>query len=598
MFRSFAARPKRRLATSISLAALIAGAVVLSAPAAGAQEAIATSSAGQANGPAAVPPPSDSLAVNIVRRMVAKGLLTQSDADELIAGAQADTARARSLASAAPAGPPAEPGDVRAVFVPENVREDIKAELRKEVVQQAKAENWAAPNTFPDWVSRVTLFGDLRVRDEQRNFDEGNYFAFVNVGAINAGAPYNTGSNNTTLPPILNSRQDRNLARLRARLGLRAKVNDELTAVMRLATGSDSSPVSTNQTLGGFFAKKGVYLDQAYLDYRASWAPGLEAFAGRMPNPFVRTDLMWDDDINLDGLAASYLHGDGALKFRVAVGAFPLDYIPDDFPTNATADEKVGDHAKWLWAAQAGAEFAPADSLALSLHAAYYDFTDVQGDLSPSCSNLAAYCLTDFTRPGFLQKGNTVFALRNFNFPDPGNVSQPQYYGLASKFQILDLVAKADYRLNDRVHVTLTADYARNLGYDRAGIQALPIANNNETCSVAVPAGGACPVGANVFKSGDTAWHAQLAVGAPTISERGDWNLMFGYRRIEPDALLDAFTDSDFHLGGTNAKGFVVGANFGIARNTTLGARWLSADEVVGPTFAADVFQLDLSAKY
>ncbi len=62
--------------------------------------------------------------------------------------------------------------------------------------------------------------------------------------------------------------------------------------------------------------------------------------------------------------------------------------------------------------------------------------------------------------------------------------------------------------------------------------------------------------------------------------------------------MLDAFTDSDFHLGGTNAKGFMIGGQYAIYKNTWLAARWMSADEITGLPLAIDVFQLDLNAKF
>ncbi len=36
----------------------------------------------------------------------------------------------------------------------------------------------------------------------------------------------------------------------------------------------------------------------------------------------------------------------------------------------------------------------------------------------------------------------------------------------------------------------------------------------------------------------------------------------------QPDALPDGFNDSSFHLSGTNAKGYFIGANYGLDENT------------------------------
>ena len=57
---------------------------------------------------------------------------------------------------------------------------------------------------------------------------------------------------------MLNTREDRrNQLRVRARLGVRAELSSPgPPASARLATGSDDSPVSTSQTLGGGMSRR------------------------------------------------------------------------------------------------------------------------------------------------------------------------------------------------------------------------------------------------------------------------------------------------------------------------------------------------------
>jgi len=76
--------------------------------------------------------------------------------------------------------------------------------------------------------------------------------------------------------------------------------------------------------------------------------------------------------------------------------------------------------------------------------------------------------------------------------------------------------------------------------------------------------------------------------------------------------VLDSFTDSDFHAGGTDAEGWLLGGYYGLSSNLWLRVRWLSADEIDGApagfvqdgepvTFeplAIDVLQVDLNAKF
>jgi len=559
----------------------------------------------QAQGPA-----SASTMETLVQSLMKKGVISQKDGQTMLAQLHADAARPMPAAPApTPAATPAPlpEGTVRVPYVSPAVREQIKQEVKDEVVAQAKRERWASPNSFPTWAGNITLFGDLRVRNESHFFDKNNALDFVNVGAINNGSPYNVGSNNNVLPPFINSSKDRNFSNFRARFGFTDQVDDDFSMTVRLASGGDNQPVTTNQTMGNYYNKDGIWLDEAYLSYTPHLGfADASITAGRMPNPFTKTDLVWDSDVNVDGVAVSlnrtFLRdADGhGLNIRVTGAALPLSYVADDFPTTALSDQKAGlGSNKFLFAGQVGADWIR-NRYDLSFNAAYYDYQNVQGTLSPSCSNEAAYCLTDETRPGYLQKGNTLFALRNLSFPDPSDNSEPQFFALASKFQVLDLVARADMTLHDDIHVSLHGDFASNLAYSPGAIQALPIINNNETCSITVPTGQTCAGvgGTNIFNDGNQAWLLRLDVGHPVISKRWDWNVFMYYEYIDPDAVLDAFNDQDFHLGGTNAKGWVVGGSLGLFHNTALNLKWFSTNAVSGPPFAEDTLQLDLTTHF
>ena len=62
--------------------------------------------------------------------------------------------------------------------------------------------------------------------------------------------------------------------------------------------------------------------------------------------------------------------------------------------------------------------------------------------------------------------------------------------------------------------------------------------------------------------------------------------------------MLDAFTESDFHLGGTDTQGYRITGSYGLVNNVWLRARWISATEIDGPPLAIDTLQLDLNAKF
>ena len=146
-------------------------------------------------------------------------------------------------------------------------------------------------------ITELELYGDARVRYEVR-------------------------SGETAAPDPINPAGDtyqRNRARYRLRLGLRGTLLDDWFFGVRLETSTN--PRSTNVTVGddtsagpGPFAKNSdsVNVGQAYFGYQG--IKGLKLTAGKMANPFVTSSMVWDGDINPEGLAEQY-------KYTIKLGA-------------------------------------------------------------------------------------------------------------------------------------------------------------------------------------------------------------------------------------------------------------------------------------
>ena len=100
------------------------------------------------------------------------------------------------------------------------------------------------------------------------------------------------------------------------------------------------------------------------------------------------------------------------------------------------------------------------------------------------------------------------------------------------------------------------------------------------------------------FAGGDTGWLVSLNFGSPVLQKRWDWNVNFGYRYVESDAVIDGFCDSDFGGGGTNLKGYTLGAGLGLSPRVWIAVRWMSADSIAGPTYKNDIIQFDINAKF
>ncbi|MGH6612752.1 putative porin [Sphingomonas sp.] len=518
--------------------------------------------------------------------MVTKGLVTRAEADAMIA--EARVAPTPQVQAAIPPGGVV--GDTQTIpYIPTTVRNQIKAELRAELASQASTEGWAKPGEVAEWTKRLTLFGDIRVRGEGDLMGKGNFNqSFVNFQAINAGAGYNINDLSSQVSaPYLNTTKNRTRANIRARLGLRARIDSWITGEIRVATGGDNSPISTNQTLGGNgqFGKYAIWLDRANI--RLQPVKGATLDLGRFANPFWTSELLFDEDLNFDGVALS---GRAALNGQLTVfgtlGAFPIFNTDFNFGSNDVGAFSSKD--KYLAAAQAGVEFAASDHVKLAVAASYYEFKNVQGEVSSPCPFDQDACDTDASRPQFVRTGNSLFPIRNIDFagaPNPATAPEVQYFGLASKYRILNAHAALDLGFFAPVGIRLEADFVKNLGFDRKLVAARAVNNLG-------------PGNPGVWAGGDTGWFGNLIIGKSQLTESGDWHASIGYRRIESDAVLDAFTDSDFHLGGTNAKGFILGGSYAIAKDTALSARWLSSDAITGIPYSNDVIQLDLTTRF
>lgn len=547
---------------------------------------------------------SQNVTINLINRLVKRGVLTKEDADDLMKLAEADAAAAkaeqealRSAHEAETADPVGE-DDVRVTYVPESVKAQMRAEIKHEVMAQAREENWAAPRAMPGWVTKYNVFGDIRVRAEGLYFPDGNdnTGAFPNFNAINTGAPFDVSG--TEFSPQLNVDQDRERIRLRARVGAEVDLEDNFSAGLRLATGENNSPVSTNQSFGGAnqgqggnFSKYSIWLDRAYLKYDFLKDPDYKGdiSVGRFDNPFFSSEVMWDEDLGFDGISAK-----GKTKLNDCVtgfyagGAFPVFNTDLNFSSNQP--EKFKSTDKWLYGGQAGIEWKINEEWSTKLALAYYQFDKIEGKEStpftPLTSNDAGD--TDNTRPSFAQKGNTYRALRNI-IPNASNnngtINQWQYFGLATPFKDLVATGRVDYDGFEPVRVTLAGEFIKNVGF-----------NNDDVSDVAVNNRG--PGDPGHFEGGDNAGILNLQVGSIAMEEFGDWNAFLGYRYVESDAVVDGFTDSDFGGGGTNMKGFSIGGNMALTRDVRLGVRWMSADEIAGPEFKCDTLQFDINAKF
>lgn len=491
----------------------------------------------------------------LVENLVQRGVLTREQGDALIR---------ETLVEAAPAAPAVEDEkDKRAVRVPyvpeivkDELREQLRRELREDVVEdvlaKAKRERWNAPGAWPAWVDRLTITGDFRLRYQEDDFAAGNA-PYLNFQRINERRSIAIDD------PFLNTTEDRERLRARLRLGVNAQLTQGFDIGTRLATGSLTDPVSTNQTLGNTSRPYQVTLDQAFLRYR-SHEERFTVWGGRMPSPWFSTDLVWDDDLNFEGLAARYRRSPSMEADRPAfnpfltAGIFPLQEV------------ELSSSDKWLYGVQAGFDWRFARLSVFKLGLARYEYRNITGRRNdPGLRTL------DYTAPQFMQKGNSLFRIDDLSDPNS------QLWGLASDFEEINVTTSIDFGTFAPHHVVLGFDYVKNVGFDQQAILART---------------------GSMLDERNEGYQVSLLFGRPRVVRHGEWNVFMAHKHLESDAVVDAFTDSDFHLGGTDAEGWVVGGNYAIGDNIWVNVRYLSTDAIHGPPLGIDTLQFDLNARF
>jgi len=243
----------------------------------------------------------------------------------------------------------------------------------------------AAAGDLPDVLSEIEVDGDLRVRYEANTDVEGGPEPHRGV--------------------------------LRFRLGASLPVGEAFEAGVRLVTGDPDNPRTADVTIGDLLNDLDVSLDRAWIRGRRG---GASAVAGKFANPFRTTELVWDGDVNPQGIAGSYeRRWEGGWSGRATVIAMPVD------------ERAAGDDAE-MWGGQLGASRAWSSGAGFEVAVAFWDY-DLPGPVPPGEA-----------------RGNNLD-------PDGG--------GYVSDFDLLDLVVILSLPgPAEEYPVQVTADVVTNLG--------------------------------------------------------------------------------------------------------------------------------------
>jgi len=467
---------------------------------------------------------------------------------------------------------------VRKHVISDQEAEEVRAELVKESASTA-AGKWklSAP------ITELELYADTRVRYEYRG------------GRLPDNSP--------TSP---NDWYERDRERYRLRIGLRGILADDWFFGIRLETSASSR--STNVTFGGEasggpFAKgdDGIFVGQAYFGYTGF--PDFKLTVGRMPQPLITTSMLWDDDINPEGLAEQWKHtftfniggggGEAVQSYSkggytkegkgvVAQAAEPFklkldvfvnfaQYVYDDSNPENPIGPRPTTHGNggtqlipntdaFMLAWQTGARLTFPNSVYVQLAPTLYNYTG-NGD-----------------------SFNIHFVGGNPNLSNTASMATNQT-GINSLL-VFDLPAEVGWKLWD-LPMRIFGEFADNIeGHDRAKAAGYPDHTGQHY-----------------------AWMIGGAIGQ--LKAKKDWEIRAWYQYAGQYALDPNLVDSDIYDSRINEKGVAVKAGYMVADAISLNLTWAYAwrinsslgtggigDIAINPLDQYQIFQADMSVKW
>ncbi len=346
-----------------------------------------------------------------------------------------------------------------------------------------------------------------------------------------------------------NESMDRFRARIRARFNAVATLGEQFRAGLTLASGDINDPTSTNQTLTGFYTRKAVALDQAFVEFTPKDFKPLTLVGGKFRYPWYNTELTWDKDINPEGVGESLAFNvDTPVLKRIAFIGFQLPFaeMAGTAPTDMRITQSI------TYGGQLQTNWRLTSWLNLSAYAGYYDYRGADAIALALARASTKNPQTPFSGYLPLTSGNpvqdstytttatTIVTVNGTAYPTGvTSISNAQF---ASKFGLLDTIARFDINTgHPRIPITFIGDYVQNTEAcgNLPNIAAAP--TNTATTTYKQTLNSPCD---SHYRRG---YWAEGDVGR--LEKKGD--LQFGYTRIyiEREAVLGNFNYSDIRQG-------------------------------------------------
>jgi len=342
---------------------------------------------------------------------------------------------------------------------------------------------------------------------------------------------------------------DRARARVRARFNAVANLGEQFRAGLTLATGDINDPTTTNQTLGGFYSRKAVALDQAFVEFTPRDFKALTVTGGKFRYPWYNTELTWDKDLNPEGAAETLAFNlNTPVLKRLAFVGFQLPFA--EIAGTVSTDKRITQSITYGGQLQTTWQLGPRAKL--SAYTGYYNFrgsdsvalalaragsknpqTPLSGSLPLTSGNPVQDSTYTTTATNIVTVDGTAY---------PTGVTSITNAQFASKFGLFDTIARLDIDTgHPRVPIGFIGDYVQNTEAcgNLPNIVAAPANTATQTFKQALNA----PCNSHQRRG----YWAEGSVGR--LQKKGDFQ--FGYARIfiEREAVLGNFNYSDIRQG-------------------------------------------------
>jgi hypothetical protein len=324
-------------------------------------------------------------------------------------------------------------------------------------------------------------------------------------------------------------------SRTRVRLGVYPWINEELSAGVQFATGNDNpaETISRNQSEGGVFQPKNIYLNEAFVDYHPMFLDGqVNLVLGKRDcsADIIRVkNLVYDSDLTFEGATLQY-GKDASGKEKDGLIGVAGYYLLNSWSSATRLDP-------FLFIAQAAYKGEVSD-IRYMFGAGYNAYGNV--------NNISTVLNADKSGTG------------SGTFSTDANVQDREY-------KIVELFGNIGGQLTEKLPWSIYGQYAYNTGLTSV-----------------------------MHENRRQAWLAGVTIG--DAKQVGQWSLDAMYDYIEADSVFPLFTDSDRKLATSipnyngpsknyatsivNVKGFEVGLTYHLVQNLTLGARYFCYNNI------------------